>query len=372
VKDKKEILALTGLRFIAAFYVFVFHIHIRWPITDAKFLNNVFGQGAIGMSLFFILSGFILAYRYADGRTPLKSYFVNRFARIYPVYAVAAFVTLPWIGLSFGDGSISNIGKAIIQGILLVITNVFLIQAWFPQFFGYWNNGGSWSISVEAFCYVFLPFLLPLLIRLSLKRLLLVVAASYALAILPGLVGFIFPDAPRLVYYSMPIYRFPEFLIGVCSYLAFRNGRADKFKPSHQVTFLVTVIVYLGIFGSSIPNYIGHNWIVIPFITFMIFTLSNGKGFLASSLSNSFFVWLGKISYCFYSFQPLIILSLTSYHDRIVDFMPLLINNKLFLIFTLLILLTISAVGYYLIEEPARRRIKQVYAARSTVALQIA
>jgi peptidoglycan/LPS O-acetylase OafA/YrhL len=369
VKDEKEILALTGLRFIAAFYVFVFHIHIRWPVTDAKILKNILGQGAIGMSLFFILSGFVLAYRYADGRTPFKSYLVNRFARIYPIYAVAALVTLPWIGLSFGDGSISDIGKVAVQGILLVIANVFLIQAWFPQFFDYWNDGGSWSISVEAFCYVLLPFLLPLLIRLSPKRLLLVVVICYALAVMPGLVGFVFPDAPRGVYYSMPIYRLPEFLIGVCSYLAFRNGWCGMFKQSHQGSILVAVIIYLGIFGPKVPNYVGHNWVVVPFIAFMIVTLSSGKGILASFLSTSVFVWLGKISYCFYSFQALVILSLISYHDRIVVVMPQLINNKLFLGFALLILLAISAVGYYLIEEPARRRIKQTYAAKSATTL---
>ncbi len=361
MKNEKEILALTGLRFIAAFYVFAFHIHIRWPVTDTDILKNILGQGAIGMSLFFILSGFILAYRYADGRTPLKSYLVNRFARIYPVYAVAALATLPWIGLSFGDESISDVGKVVAQGILLVIANVFLIQAWFPQFFDYWNDGGSWSISVEAFCYVLLPFLLPLLIRLSPKRLLLVILICYALAMMPGLVGFIFPNAPRGVYYSMPIYRLPEFLIGVCGYLAFRNGWCEKFKSSHQVSVLVAVITYLGIFGPKVPNYVGHNWVVVPFIAYMIVTLSSGKGILASFLSTSFFVWLGKISYCFYSFQAFVILSLISYHDRILVIIPRLTNNKLFLGFALLILLAISTVGYYLIEKPARSRIKKTY-----------
>jgi peptidoglycan/LPS O-acetylase OafA/YrhL len=365
VKDEKEILALTGLRFVAAFYVFVFHIHIRWPVTNAKFLKNVLGQGAIGMSLFFILSGFVLAYRYADRRTPLKHYLTNRFARIYPVYAVVALLTLPWSGLSIGDGSVVEIGKAITRLFVIIIANVFLIQAWFPQFFVYWNDGGSWSISVEAFCYVLLPFLLPTMIRLPRKRLLLVAMACYILAMLPGLVGFIFPGAPYIVYYSMPIYRLPEFLIGVLSYLAFSNGWGDKFKQSYQVVFLVSVIIYLGVFGPNIPNFVGHNWIVVPFMAFMILTLSNGKGFFASFLSTSFFVWLGKISYCFYSFQALVILPLLSYHDRLVNFMPQLINNKLLLIFAFFILIVISAAGYYLIEDPARRRIKQAYVGKT-------
>ncbi len=59
-----EILPLTSLRFFAALYVFIFHIHIRWSLICNKFLSNFFFEGGVGMSLFFILSGFILYYRY--------------------------------------------------------------------------------------------------------------------------------------------------------------------------------------------------------------------------------------------------------------------------------------------------------------------
>src|SRR5262249_30868226 len=97
---EKEILPLTGLRFIAAFYVFLFHIHIRWPLAASPFVANLFDVGAIGMSIFFVLSGYVLAHRYRDGVTSYRDYLVNRFARIYPIYAVAALLTVPWMGVS--------------------------------------------------------------------------------------------------------------------------------------------------------------------------------------------------------------------------------------------------------------------------------
>lgn len=359
VKDEKEILALTGLRFVAAFYVFVFHIHIRWPVTHARLLDRFLGQGAIGMSLFFILSGFVLSYRYANGKTPVRAYLVNRFARIYPVYIAAAVLTLPWIGLSLGDGSLAATGKALAQGVLLVVANLFLIQAWFPQFFDYWNDGGSWSISVEAFCYVLLPFLLSALQRYSPQRRLKIALLCYVLAVMPGLVGFIFPDAPRSVYYSMPIFRLPEFLLGVSVYLAFRDGRGTALnKPVYQWGWIVFMLAYLSTLGPKIPGFIGHDWIVLPFIAYMVFTLAHGSGSLAALLSSRVFVWLGKISYCFYSFQAVVILSLLSTHDRIVRLVPLLGHNALFLLLAFVLLLLISAAGYYWIEEPCRRRIR--------------
>jgi peptidoglycan/LPS O-acetylase OafA/YrhL len=47
-----EIFPLTGLRFVAAFYVFLFHIQIRWPLVGRGALENLLAQGAVGMSFF--------------------------------------------------------------------------------------------------------------------------------------------------------------------------------------------------------------------------------------------------------------------------------------------------------------------------------
>lgn len=359
LKDEKEIPSLTGLRFVAAFYVFLFHIHIRWPISSHSFAKNVLDQGAIGMSLFFMLSGFLLAYRYADGSSNLKDYLINRFARIYPIYTVAALVTLPWLGINLTSSSQAEILTWIGQITLLVFSNIFLIQAWFPQYFDYWNNGGSWSISVEAFCYILLPFLLPSLLQASMKRLFVAAAACWLLAVLPGLSAAIFSSSSNGVFYSMPIFRLPEFLIGTFTYLTIRLGFKYRFGAVHQLAVLLTFLFYLGIAGPKMPIYVGHNWIALPVIAFMIFSLSNNRGIVASILTSRVFVWLGKISYCFYSFQALIIFFLISHHDKLIQVAPTLSNNKFLAIASLAVLLVLSASGYYLIEEPARRWIRQ-------------
>jgi len=97
VHNKSEILPLTGLRFIAAIYVFVFHINYRWPIFSGGILKEIVSQGAVGMTIFFVLSGLLLAYQYSDRYEDRKHYFLRRLARIYPIYVVAAISTLPWI-----------------------------------------------------------------------------------------------------------------------------------------------------------------------------------------------------------------------------------------------------------------------------------
>lgn len=356
VIEKKEFLSLTGLRFVAAFYLFVFHIHIRWPVTDLPYLKTIANQGAVGMSLFFMLSGFVLAYSYTDSNRTLKSYLVNRLARIYPVYVAAAVLTLPWMGISSADT-----GKMFAQGTLLVFSNVLLVQAWLPSLFPFWNNGASWSISVEAFCYVLVPLLLPLLVTQSRRRLYVLVAIFLLLGSLPGLTAAAFPNPLNAVFYSLPIFRLPEFMVGILILFIGRSGVSFRSLGFWLLPVLVLLLVYLGLAGEGMPFYIGHSWIVLPCMGLMLAGLSGGQGVLAWFLSTRLLVWLGKISYCFYSFQALLILSLISYRNALVAQLPALGNNLVLLVAALLVLVGLSALGYYGIEVPARRWIKRRY-----------
>jgi peptidoglycan/LPS O-acetylase OafA/YrhL len=65
--SKACIKPLTSLRFFAAFLVFLFHFHIHYfPLFGIPNVDFIISRGAIGMSLFFILSGFVLQYNYGD------------------------------------------------------------------------------------------------------------------------------------------------------------------------------------------------------------------------------------------------------------------------------------------------------------------
>jgi peptidoglycan/LPS O-acetylase OafA/YrhL len=355
VKQESEILSLTGLRFIAALYVFLFHIQIRWPITNIPVLKSVFEQGAIGMSVFFILSGFLLGYRYIGSDSTIRDYLINRFARIYPVYMVAAISTLPWMGINFGaENTWLEVGKLA----FLVVSNVFLVQAWFPQLFSYWNDSGSWSIAVEAFCYVVLPFVLPGMAKLTLRQLGTVAALCWLFAVMPGISILLFSTPSFPMFYAMPLFRLPEFLLGVCALLAMRQGLSVRFSGVLTVLLPLILFAYIGYYGAVMPMYVGHNWIVLPVICLMIVALSSGKGPVVWLLSSRLFVWLGKISYCFYSMQALLLFALTSYHDRLVSIFSILASGKTLAGATLLVLIGLSAVCYYLVEEPCRRWIK--------------
>lgn len=367
VSARSEILPLTGLRFIAALYVFLFHIHINWPLTAQPFLKNILDQGAIGMSLFFILSGFVLCYQYSDRPTvSYTEYLINRFARIYPIYLLAAVVTLPWFGIPSEAGATVGTLTAIAQGAMLVLVNIFMIQAWFPQLFVLWNIGGSWSISVEAFCYVLLPVALPFMARLSRSNLRIVIAICIILAAIPGLFVKLFETSAPFSFYSMPIYRLPEFLSGVGICLLLYKYGVRRVGTVGQLLIIVLFASYLGKWGPLLPIYVGHNWITLPVMTFMILMLVTGKGIFSALLSNRAFIWLGRISYCFYSLQALMLRLIMTYHEPLVSAFPALSNNRYLGAVAFVILVALSAAAYYLIEEPCRIKIRQMYRARQT------
>jgi peptidoglycan/LPS O-acetylase OafA/YrhL len=100
--------------------------------------------------------------------------------------------------------------------------------------------------------------------------------------------------------------------------------------------------------------WIGHNWVVLPVIALTIFSLTQKPGMIGATLSLKPVLWLGKISYSFYSLQLLLLLYLQSNHGALVEHFPALGDNVILLAVSLLVLIGMSGLSYHLVEEPAR------------------
>ena len=139
---------LNALRAIAAGVVFLRHaLNLLGPEPTER--GAIFGaaQGATGVSLFFVLSGFVLAW----SRSPSDStsrFYRRRFARIYPAYVVSLALG---IGLMMLDG-----GRVDPIALAFALT---LTQDWVPDPDIYYAiNPVSWSLSCEAAFYLLFPF----------------------------------------------------------------------------------------------------------------------------------------------------------------------------------------------------------------------
>ena len=112
--------SLTGLRWLAAFMVWGFHL--KFVISSSNESLTVFFQavsnGGMGVSFFFVLSGFVLVWSYRPGDTS-RAFLQRRFAKIYPNFAFALICSLIVLAVT----------GVVIDG-WSVLANVLLINSW--------------------------------------------------------------------------------------------------------------------------------------------------------------------------------------------------------------------------------------------------
>src|SRR5205085_8617611 len=143
---------LTGLRFVAALLVVIHHY---FGIATGDYgqradprVPNLIAAAFVGVNVFFILSGFILAYNYlgADGqlRVMRRDFWAAHFARIYPVYLLAFLVA----SLPSAHYLLSHHASPL-STTMTGLAALTLTQAWVPASSDAWNGPG-WSLSAEA------------------------------------------------------------------------------------------------------------------------------------------------------------------------------------------------------------------------------
>lgn len=348
-----EILPLTSLRFFAALWVFIFHVEMRWPIELVHPVQSIVRHGAAGMTLFFVLSGYVLAYNYSSEKIDVLPYLRNRFARIYPVYLVAAALTAPWFFLQVREMNIS-----LVSAIGIIFANIFMVQAWFPPLFALWNDNGSWSLSAEAFFYVSFIFIMPYFCKT--KRNIMLFICVYFLCVVSGSVFYLLGGGVTAkslsIFYAMPIFRIGEFGAGILSYLYI--SRVPKINTMLFVFFgIMTLAVYFTI-NRKVDVYITDNFIVVPAICSIVIGFATAKDYTYRFLSNKVFVNLGRWSYCFYSFQAFILLVTTEVNARM--HVPAIV----IWVGSFLLLIIMSWAGFIFVEEPMRRKLKSVPSVR--------
>ncbi|MFC0269958.1 acyltransferase family protein [Metabacillus herbersteinensis] len=337
---------LTSFRFIAALLVFLFHASV-W---------SNYQTGYLGVSFFFILSGFILAYNYSVRLKQLDSHEIKKFycariAKIYPIHLLTFFFAVPYyffIPLKHDP----------VLYVFQSITNIFLLQSFIP--FGNVSfNGVSWSLSNEIFFYL----MFPIIISLTLKYLWEIKWKIYLIGSLWLIFIFCFANLPSnnelttwFTYY-FPITRIFEFFVGVTLGLIFLEKRDFLIKKSHLfLSFLevlsIILLIFVIIISPYFPQSLRYSLLYIPFLSFLIFIFSLQKGIISNVFSRKIFVYLGEISFSFYMV-----------HNLVLSYIYFLwkpnISESLTIIICFIISLICSSLLYRFYEEPMRIKMKQ-------------
>ena len=358
--ERSQLRSLTGLRFLAAIQVVVFHF------AQDRFhgvLYNIVSAGYTGVSLFFVLSGFVLAYTYgrADhtGRVvvPRRPFLAARFARIYPMYVLSLAVALPM----FLTQPVTN--KA--QAALLVLM---LAHAWFPSTAAAWN-GPAWSLSVEAFFYAVFPWALPAAARVTRRSFWTAMGLTFATAMLvPSLYAFFWqgdgpPSSPTTVSTFLnavkftPLLHLPEFVMGVLCGLRFLSGSRKPANTGGGVALAIlggSVIVGALAVSSQLPYPMMHNGLLAPGYCALIYGLGKADRAFAPLLGSRVMLVLGEASYGMYLLHvPL------QHHLRVVwDAMGLRSAGAKYAVCYAVLIIFVPVVTFLFYERPARQFIR--------------
>ena len=366
---------MTGVRAAAALAVVLHHIGL--PTSAPQPARNLVASGYIGVPLFFMLSGLVLAWNYSTltvlsgGR--LWRFYVARIARVMPLYwAVLLFLVVQRAARGVPQDSLWR--------------HVLAIQTWSGDYAigqGSYNPPG-WSICVEVFLYAVFPFLIPVIALVS-KRfgsLGLVGVVALAFAVQVALVAIFThegwaslpatdPASAHRWLYRNPLPRLTDFVIGMS--LAFLLLRGFKLRARSAGWLQAACVTYVLVFASlgatladwQHPAFYGAMW-TVPFALLLLSLAASPDAWLSRFFSTRALVTLGTASYAVYlTHRPLL-----PYLGR--DGADMLSNPPdwapyLSIVVVVGLVLLIGEGAHRLIEVPARRAVMRLVKRRSAI-----
>lgn len=352
---------LTSLRWVAATLVFLLHanelviaqsVAIQQGLTDQQphtWVNRIADQGSAGVSFFFVLSGFVLAWSQRSATTS-SDFYRRRVARIYPAYAVACVVAVPVIYLLGEMAGPMHLAQAVFP--------LTLLQAWVPHpRIAYGGNGVSWSLSCEAFFYATFPFLMPRLAAAGVRRLLgtAAVAALVPLVLALALRPTDAESAAFMFIYANPLARMAEFVLGIALACLLRSGvRVPWLRLGPVLALAAVVYVAMGwvpLYLHSIPL------TVVPFAAVVFAAaqsdLEAGDRPAAERrvLHAGWFVRLGQWSFAFYLLHQLVL--------RVIrEGRPTGAAAIAWVVIAYVVTAALSAALFRFVEQPMERRLR--------------
>ena len=301
---------LTSLRFLAALAVFFSHLGYLRNLDSYKWLcARVFVEGYAGVTFFFVLSGFILTYNYhrflSDLRLrEIKSFYIARFARIYPLYLLTFLISLPLVRSEMVRQPLTFLYTATVE--------VLALQSYLPLRTDFAYNMPAWSLCDEFFFYALLPFILYALARSKVTTRNSIVAlgvGTWLIALVLVTLGRNISSAHWLFYLAPP-FRLFDFVLGVACGLYFLN------TPRLNLGRNTWTLLELGCAGGVMAMVLLSTYYVhqsfrygvyyMPIFCATIFVYAHQGGRVSELLSSKTWLLLGEMSFAFYMFHQLV------------------------------------------------------------------
>ncbi|AKQ46612.1 hypothetical protein TH63_14800 [Rufibacter radiotolerans] len=347
-QEKAYFPALTGLRAVAALLVYAHHALI--PSIGATPFGFLGQEGHLGVSIFFVLSGFLIGARYSNSFTNIslaetRRFFLHRFARLYPMYLLCTIAALLFRhdvrGISWG-------------------VNLLMAQGFFSDL-AFSGIGIGWSLTAEVCFYLVAPLLLFYLPRLGVAGSVVAVVIIGALLAVAGNTFLAYGFIPDWHYFLRMTFfgRCLEFCLGIwlarhllrMSALGLTTRVPDGLWTYTSALVLLGGMLFLNALPRLFPAYqswlfLGTYHVLLPVvIAALLWGLCRETTVLSRGLGSRLGQELGKGSYIFYLVHYTFGFDLLYFHVW---------PNRGGV---LLLLAIFSVAGYYLLEAPLHKSI---------------
>lgn len=332
MQDSIRVASLDLIRFIAAMAVVAYHYTARHGNDSFKALSAVTEFGYIGVPVFFIISGFVIAMS-ADSRTA-GQFLLARFIRLYPTYWICITITVA-ISVCVGNGTI-NYSQ--------LLTNYTM----FNTYLGYENiDGVYWTLHAEIKFYLCVYVLIALNIY---KRKKVWLSSWLAMTIL----FYIFKEPFFMGWFISPYYS-PYFMIGIILY----EIRMKGFKGFNLFVLIIAAILSAYQAAIQIDNFIEHVDVIKKYIIVVLVLLVE-LSFLGISLgyfrlhSSKISLYLGAITYPVYLLHNKIGVILIDFGDA-AD-----IPQEILVIFVVCAVILAALMVHLYLEKPINKNLKNL------------
>lgn len=318
---KKWSQELEGLRGLASLWVVLGHICI---LTSFHF--PILSDPAIGVDLFILLSGYLMAKNYVERKekepwtdsATFKKFWLRRFFRIAPLYYILLILAIGF-GSYFGEArnvighfyseTQTNSSRYSDSSFLNVFTHVTFMFGFLPSF-SFNTVLPDWSIGLEMQFYFLFPFIMLAVMKLGFAR------ACFAVILLCAAAKYLLPNYfAAFPMPSMILIKLHLFIAGMFI--------AEAIRSRSMWHALFAVISAIGSIYIYMPNDVRVSHLLaqigmIFMMTLILWPRNEGSAWgnilrlPRWMLTNKFSVYMGDVSYSVYLLHLLIVIPIVA------------------------------------------------------------
>ncbi|MEN5015858.1 acyltransferase [Erwinia sp. Eh17-17] len=355
--DKGNLEYIQALRALAAIMVVLHHAKAFLVGTKYEGLSfDLFWPGAFGVDLFFIISGFIIAYTsYNYDRKDILVFLKKRLIRIWPMYFIATMIYLVVFkstDLSTMHG-FSYTDKVEATSLLSVIKSLLFIPLNFnsPVYFGTATLFVGWTLNYEFYFYMVCAVGL----IFSKNKLWFYLSwFLFTLFIIPSFMGITRQPRPIIEgagYLNLTMQSLIwEFFSGACIAILFRNGKLNISGKKKSIA-IIAIALAIPAYGYITKRNVDHGIQYFGlYYCIMFLLLTSCQSFIRDNIKiPRLILAIGDSSYSLYLLHPIIFILAFKFKEY--AFPSVGYQNYYFMFLTVLISVLVSLLSYKYLER---------------------